>query len=338
MRIYPRPGSFWMALWVVLLPLWFAGCGGERLSQEDLLATAVVSTLQAQGVTVLPPSGDGAEVQNPSAGSAASPATSAPLATTLTPRPSPTLRPSPTPQPTPTPTHGPAAIEGRVCYPAGSIPAMTVYIQPVGEDRVYEVPIEAGQTSYRAEVPPGQYYVYAWLPDFSQSGSYSQAVICGLTAACKNHTLLPVTVEAGQTVSGVDVCDWYHGPFDVPYPPNVDVAQATGAIRGSLSYPSDHIPPLQVVAFNLDTNFWYWVGTAEYQDWYVIKELPPGRYHVVAYLYGEDLAGGYTADVVYHNGDHSLLEVLVRPGETTTGIDPVDWYAPPGTFPPNPAK
>ena len=350
-----RHGFFWMALLMALIvSTW--GCRGTALSQEDRLATAVVSTLQAQGVTVLPAGGntDTGESGMPSSTAAAAgpggdvspntptgptsntpPPTMAPLPTVP---PGPTALPTPTPQPTPTPTPGVTQIEGRVCYPSASIPEMTVYIQPVGEDQVYEIPIAPGQTAYQAEVPPGQYYVYAWLPDFSKSGSYSQAVTCGLTAECKNHTLLPVVVEAGQTVSGVDVCDWYHGPFDVPYPPNVDVAQATGAIRGNLSYPSDHIPPLQVVAFILDTKFWYWVGTAERQNWYTIEDLPPGRYHVVAYLYGEDLAGGYTADVVHHNGDHTLLEVIVRSGQTTTGIDPVDWYAPPGTFPPNPAK
>ncbi|MGQ9553761.1 MAG: hypothetical protein ACUVWR_06595 [Anaerolineae bacterium] len=35
--------------------------------------------------------------------------------------------------------------------------------------------------------------------------------------------------------------------------------------------------------------------------------------------------------------DHSLIGVEVRAGETTTGIDPGDWYAPEGAFPPDPA-
>ncbi len=296
---------------------------------EAALATAVVGTLQAQGVTVLPPA---------AAAGATTPAASPGPAGSASPTPRRTATPQPSPTPQASPTLAATGIEGRVCFPSSHIPAMTVYIQPVGEERVYEVPIAEGQSTYRAEVPPGQYYVYAWLPDFSLAGSYSQAVVCGLTAACQDHTLLPVRVEAGQTATGIDVCDWYHGPFDVPYPPNVDVAQATGAISGALSYPSEGIPPLQVVAFNLDTGYWYWVGTAQNQTSYVLTDLPPGRYHVVAYVYGDDYGGGYTADVVYNNGDHSLLEVVVRPGQTTTGINLFDWYAPAGTFPPNPAK
>ncbi len=308
----------------------------QPLDPEAQLATAVVGTLQAQGVTVLPPAMTPPTVASPTW------AAPGPSPTARPTRPSPTAVPtaaaSPTAVASPTPTpqpNTPSAIEGRVCYLSAAVPAMTVYIQAVDSDQVYEVPIAEGQTSYRAEVPPGRYYVYAWLPDFSQSGSYSQAVVCGLTASCTNHTLLPVTVEEGRVTTGVDVCDWYHGPFDVPYPPNVEIEQATGAIQGNLSYPGDRIPRLQVVAFNLDTGYWYWVGTAENQRSYTIAELPPGRYHVAAYVYGEDRGAGYTADVVHHNGDHSLLEVVVRPGKTTTGVDLYDWNA---SLPPNPAK
>ena len=332
----PRARVWLVALSGLMALLWTACAWPETRSQPALdpeaqLATAVVATLQAQGVTVLPPVDESTAppAAFPGPGGAGSPNPPTPAA-------SPTPAPTPTPLPSPTPAV--SGVSGRVCYPGGAVPAMTVYIQEVGSDQVYEVPIAAGQATYQAEVPPGQYYVYAWLPDFSHSGAYSQAVVCGLGAGCQDHTLLPVTVPPGETVAGVDVCDWYHGPFDVPYPPNVDVAQATGAIRGALSYPSDHIPRLQVVAFNLDTRYWYWVGTAENQTWYVIEDLPPGRYHVVAYVYGEDYGGGYTEDVVYGNGSHALVEVVVRPGQTTTDINLYDWYAPPGTFPPNPAK
>ncbi len=298
---------------------------------DALLATAVVGTLQAQGITVLPPGAEeAAAASTPRAADAGSPHTPTPLA-------SPTPPPTPTPLPTSTPST--AVIQGRVCYPGGGIPAMTVYVQEVGSDQVYEVPIEAGQSTYEAQVPPGTYQVYAWLPDFSQSGSYSQAVVCGLTAGCRDHTLLPVTVEVGQTAGGIDVCDWYHGPFDVPYPPGVDVAQVTGAIQGRLGYPAGYIPPLQIVAFNLDTHYWYWMGTAKNQTTYTFTDLPPGRYHVVAYLYGQDAGAAYTHyDITTGTGDHSLVEVIVRPGQTTTGVDLVDWFVPEGTLPPNPAK
>ncbi len=34
--------------------------------------------------------------------------------------------------------------------------------------------------------------------------------------------------------------------------------------------------------------------------------------------------------------DHSLIPVEVTAGNMATGVDPVDWYAPAGTFPPRP--
>lgn len=109
-----------------------------------------------------------------------------------------------------------------------------------------------------------------------------------------------------------------------------------GSIRGNLSYPSEFIPPLRVVAFNLDDGYAYYIDTDLNQTTYQIDNLPPGTYHVVAY--GEfDWGGGYTQFVL--DGlmagfdDHSLLPVTVVAGEVTEGIDPADWYAPEDAFP-----
>ena len=37
-------------------------------------------------------------------------------------------------------------------------------------------------------------------------------------------------------------------------------------------------------------------------------------------------------------GDHSLLAVEVQSGQTTADVNPADWYAPEGAFPPDPAN
>jgi len=58
--------------------------------------------------------------------------------------------------------------------------------------------------------------VYAWLDDGNLGGSYSQAVPCGLSVDCTDHSLIPVTVNAGQDVTGIDVCDWYGPPPPAP--------------------------------------------------------------------------------------------------------------------------
>ena len=126
----------------------------------------------------------------------------------------------------------------------------------------------------------------------------------------------------------------------VPLVPTIPPAPATGGISGHLSYPSDFIPPLRVVAFDAaDPLNYSYVDTLQDQSDYTISGLPAGAYHVVSYK-TTTLAGGYTRMVpcglAYGCDDHSLIDVTVTAGATTTGIDPGDWYADSGAFPPMP--
>jgi hypothetical protein len=256
-------------------------------------------------------------------------------------------------------------VTGRICYPSEGIPAMTAYFQDTQTNTVRRLPISQNQSSYEMTLPPGTYIAYAWLPDFSLGGAYSRAVPCGLGVDCTDHSLLTFEVVSSDSTDGIDICDWYSRPGDVPMPPGVTTPALTtnapptsgptpmatspsapqptsnlpGRISGSLTYPGSSMPPIVVVAFNLDTHYWWWVGTASGQSSYSIDNIPAGRYHVVAYGSG-DLAGGYTAAVpcglTAACSDHSLLTIQVLPGETTQGVNPGDWYAPSGTFPPKP--
>lgn len=115
-----------------------------------------------------------------------------------------------------------------------------------------------------------------------------------------------------------------------------------GGISGTLAYPgdaSDGGPSQAVVAFNRDTGSVHHVLVARTGP-YTLKELPPGVYHVVAYAF--DRAGGYSRAVACGLGvsctDHALVDVVVRAGAVTAGVDPVDWYAPQGSFPARPAE
>ena len=78
--------------------------------------------------------------------------------------------------------------------------------------------------------------------------------------------------------------------------PTVPAVPATGSISGHLSYPSDFIPPLRVVAFDAsNTGIYYYVDTVTNQGVYTIYDLPVGVYHVVSYrIDSTTLAGGYT--------------------------------------------
>lgn len=131
-------------------------------------------------------------------------------------------------------------------------------------------------------------------------------------------------------------------------------APLTGTITGKLSYPSEFIPPLRVVAFSLTDGKAYYVETAKNQPEYSLQ-VPVGTYYVVSYphegiagntgqvdsytLGGGPFAGGYTQMVpcglAVGCDDHTLLTVTVTGGQTITA-DPGDWYAPEGTFPPMP--
>jgi hypothetical protein len=208
---------------------------------------------------------------------------------------------------------------------------MTAYFEATDAEALVELPIAAGQNSYSVKLPAGTYIAYAWLLDFSRGGLYSRAVPCGLNAECEDHTVLAFSVSEDSLLSGIDLCDWFAGPFNVPYPPGKEQEQLTGDIAGSLTYIQEEIPGLRVVAFNLSTNYWYWTSTQDGQSFYTIADLPPGTYQVVAYD-AEGRAGGHAS------GNHEMIPVAVRPGEATTGVDITDWNAPEGTFPPDPTR
>ena len=117
-----------------------------------------------------------------------------------------------------------------------------------------------------------------------------------------------------------------------------------GTITGTLGYPAEGIPAMRIVAFPLDGSTASWTETAAGATTYSL-DLPVGTYHVVAYTLGgagfpTGLAGGYTQAVPCGLSvsctDHSLITVTVTANTTTSGVNPNDWYAPEGSFPPMP--
>jgi hypothetical protein len=130
--------------------------------------------------------------------------------------------PTPTPLPaTPTPTPGLGTVTGRICFPSERIPAMTAYFQNTNTSQVIEMAVGENQPSYSIDLPPGEYIAYVWMPDFVMGGLYSKFVLCGLGADCTDHTPVPFQVESGRAINGIDLCDWYGQPGDVPLPPGV---------------------------------------------------------------------------------------------------------------------
>jgi len=141
-------------------------------------------------------------------------------------------------------------------------------------------------------------------------------------------------------------------PTDVPatqgatdnIPTNTPPGGLVGSIAGALGYPAESIPAMAVIAFHAGggPTDYYYVLTAAGQNSYQLDNLPPGQYTVVAYTMGggafpvgfgggytQAIACGLTVDCV----DHSLIVVTVNAGSVTGGVNPVDFYAPPGSFP-----
>lgn len=125
----------------------------------------------------------------------------------------------------------------------------------------------------------------------------------------------------------------------------------TGSISGNLSYPSDFIPAMRVVAMRIEndqpTGEYVSIDTGRNTQTYSISGLASGGYWVVAYPIEDigqspSLAGGYTQAVVcgldVNCTDHSLILVEVKDGDNTPGINPGDWNAPAGTLPKDPSR
>lgn len=161
-----------------------------------------------------------------------------------------------------------------------------------------------------------------------------------LTTACTPAQGPSTTVTESPNLDAIVAQTFAALTAQAPPPSTVTRTPAPGSISGTLSYPSEGIPALRVVAFSLSEQGYYSVDTQPNQSTYQITGLPPGKYHVVAYTMDGQLAGGFTPAVacglMVTCTDHALSEVVVLAGQDMTGIDPQDWYAPPGTFPPMP--
>ncbi len=240
-------------------------------------------------------------------------------------------------------------------YPGSQIPPLLIYALSVDRAGLYySVATTLNQFTYNIPgVMPGTYHVIAYLqssPGNGFAGGYSRAVPCGLLVSCTDHTLIDVPVSAGAIVTGINPSDWYAPPGAFPLPPGVTPAPSPlpqpGAISGDrLMYPSSQIPPLIIYAVRVGApSQHYSVLTSTNQFSYTISGIAPGTYHVLAYRQadpGGGLVGGYSRAVpcglLASCTDHTLIDVPVSAGATVTGVNPNDWYAPPGAFPPPPA-
>lgn len=127
----------------------------------------------------------------------------------------------------PAPTSGDATVgtvTGKVCYPASGIPPLTIYARSLGDGHVYQQENPENQSQYiMTGLPDGDYYFFAYTHTGPSNPSsvgigYTQFVLCGLLASCTDHAMIAVAVNAGQTTTGVDICDSYDASAIPPQP------------------------------------------------------------------------------------------------------------------------
>jgi hypothetical protein len=121
-----------------------------------------------------------------------------------------------------------------------------------------------------------------------------------------------------------------------------------GAIHGEVLFPAprSEAPPFRVVAFDQNSEAFYYTVTRKGGPEFELNNLPPGEYVMVAYIIPSpgnrqpDWKAGYSEAVLCGLGDdctdHTLVVNTLAAGETVEGITPGDWYAEPGTYPDDP--
>lgn len=159
---------------------------------------------------------------------------------------------------------------------------------------------------------------------------------------------LQQTVDSLQAEARETALAWMteNAPVGTSQPQEVAEDSQPASIRGELDYPAAELPPVRVVAFNVDSHEYYSVEVKD-EEIYLIDALPPGNYQVVAYLmaargFREGQAGGYSQAVLCGLTeacqDHSLITLELEAGEMADEVNPGDWRAPEGSFPPDPTR
>ena len=110
-------------------------------------------------------------------------------------------------------------IEGKICYPPSFIPKGNILAKEVttGEVKRQVFEMNEGNQNFVMELDVGK-YVVAYQPDKMEvMGFYTKCAID--LENCVNdesHRLIEVEISEGETIKGVDICDYYYQPENKP--------------------------------------------------------------------------------------------------------------------------
>lgn len=118
------------------------------------------------------------------------------------------------------PAPGTGEISGRLAYPSEETPAMTIVLFELNVRRPTKVMIPAKRTSYVAQVPPGDYVIFA-IPEGATDptlvGAHTSYSLCNARVLsgeapdelCATGQPREISVAAGARVADVNIDDWY---------------------------------------------------------------------------------------------------------------------------------
>jgi len=105
------------------------------------------------------------------------------------------------------------AILGEVSYPSEYLPAQRIVAYDADTMHpVRSIDTGYGQSDYMLVLPPGSYCIISYSLDPGHeelAGAYSNCAAAGCVYGNDDHSLITVTVEAGDTLGGIDPADWY---------------------------------------------------------------------------------------------------------------------------------
>jgi hypothetical protein len=113
------------------------------------------------------------------------------------------------------------SISGTLSYPSEYLPAQRVVAFNMDSKEWFAIEVDHDSSYVLDGLPPGSYYVVAYAIDTENAGAggYTQAVSCGLSVNCKDHSLVSVSVKAGDMLQNINPTDWYAPAGSFPSDP-----------------------------------------------------------------------------------------------------------------------